>query len=94
MKLNNELRHKLAVLDAQGRALAGQRAELEAGMQVREQELTQLRETAASVAGAYLEQVDEPGNETSEETDFEAQPEVEPDANVHALLICTSSFSN
>uniref|UniRef100_UPI00358E8C8A RILP-like protein 1 isoform X1 n=1 Tax=Myxine glutinosa TaxID=7769 RepID=UPI00358E8C8A len=77
MKLNNELRHKLAVLDAQGRALAGQRAELEAGMQVREQELTQLRETAACVAGAYLEQVDE----TSEETDFEAQPEVEPDAN-------------
>uniref|UniRef100_UPI00358E486E RILP-like protein 1 isoform X2 n=1 Tax=Myxine glutinosa TaxID=7769 RepID=UPI00358E486E len=71
MKLNNELRHKLAVLDAQGRALAGQRAELEAGMQVREQELTQLRETAACVAGAYLEQVDE----TSEETDFEAQPE-------------------
>lgn len=44
MKMNQDLRHRLAVLEAQGKALVQQRAELEAVAQVRLQELGTLRQ--------------------------------------------------
>ncbi|XP_078729908.1 RILP-like protein 1 isoform X1 [Lampetra fluviatilis] len=56
IKINNELRHKLAVMEAQGKSLIEQKVELEADLQSREQEIGRLRETAASVASAFLEQ--------------------------------------
>ncbi|XP_042193591.1 RILP-like protein 1 isoform X3 [Callorhinchus milii] len=46
MKINHDLRHKVTVMDAQGRALIEQKAELEALLQTREQETGKLRAEA------------------------------------------------
>lgn len=39
MRLNQDLRHRIGVMEAQGKALIQQRAELEAAAQARQQEL-------------------------------------------------------
>ncbi|XP_063066845.1 RILP-like protein 1 isoform X3 [Engraulis encrasicolus] len=44
MKINHDLRHKMGVVEAQGKALIGQKVELEAGAQARQQELAALRQ--------------------------------------------------
>ncbi|KAJ8415553.1 hypothetical protein AAFF_G00425330 [Aldrovandia affinis] len=44
MKINHDLRHKMAVVEAQGKALIQQKVELEAVAQAREQELGQLHQ--------------------------------------------------
>lgn len=43
MKINHDLRHRIAVVEAQGKALIEQKVELEADLQTREQELGSLR---------------------------------------------------
>ncbi|XP_043924495.1 RILP-like protein 1 isoform X4 [Protopterus annectens] len=43
MKINHDLRHKISVVDAQGRALIEQKVELEAYLQAKEQEMTKLK---------------------------------------------------
>nr|XP_004611202.2 unnamed protein product [Sorex araneus] len=43
MKINHDLRHRIAVVEAQGKALIEQKVELEADLQAREQELGGLR---------------------------------------------------
>ncbi|KAF7701049.1 RILP-like protein 1 isoform X3 [Silurus meridionalis] len=47
MKINHDLRHKITVVEAQGKALIEQKVELEAFAQTREQELTSLRQEVA-----------------------------------------------
>ncbi|XP_062290522.1 RILP-like protein 1 isoform X3 [Scomber scombrus] len=44
MKINHDLRHKISVVEAQGKALIEQKVELEAGAQARGQEVTALRQ--------------------------------------------------
>lgn len=43
MRLNQDLRHRIGVMEAQGKALIQQRAELEAEAQARQQELVVLQ---------------------------------------------------
>lgn len=43
MKINHDLRHRVTVVEAQGKALIEQKVELEADLQTREQELGSLR---------------------------------------------------
>ncbi|XP_054469077.1 RILP-like protein 1 isoform X4 [Anoplopoma fimbria] len=47
MKINHDLRHKISVVEAQGKALIEQKVELEAGAQTRGQELGALRQEVA-----------------------------------------------
>ncbi|XP_035638817.1 RILP-like protein 1 isoform X4 [Oncorhynchus keta] len=44
MKINHDLRHKISVVEAQGKALIEQKVELEAGAQARVQEMGSLRQ--------------------------------------------------
>ncbi|XP_054908612.1 RILP-like protein 1 isoform X3 [Poeciliopsis prolifica] len=44
MKINHDLRHKISVVEAQGKALIGQKVELEAGAQAQAQEVCALRQ--------------------------------------------------
>ena len=44
MKINHDLRHKISVVEAQGKALIEQKVELEASAQARGQEVTALRQ--------------------------------------------------
>ncbi|GAA6107738.1 RILP-like protein 1 isoform X3 [Tachysurus ichikawai] len=47
MKINHDLRHKITVVEAQGKALIEQKVELEAFAQARQQELVSLRQEVA-----------------------------------------------
>ncbi|XP_057674618.1 RILP-like protein 1 isoform X5 [Corythoichthys intestinalis] len=47
MKINHDLRHKISVVEAQGKALIEQKVELEAGAQTRGQEVGALRQEVA-----------------------------------------------
>lgn len=47
MKINHDLRHKMSVVEAQGKALIEQKVELEASGQTRQQELVALRQEVA-----------------------------------------------
>lgn len=47
MKINHDLRHKISVVEAQGKALIEQKVELEAGAQARGQEVAALRQEIA-----------------------------------------------
>lgn len=47
MKINHDLRHKITVVEAQGKALIEQKVELEAYAQARQQELVSLRQEVA-----------------------------------------------
>ncbi|XP_039470075.1 RILP-like protein 1 isoform X3 [Oreochromis aureus] len=47
MKINHDLRHKISVVEAQGKALIEQKVELEASAQARGQEVAALRQEAA-----------------------------------------------
>lgn len=47
MKINHDLRHKISVVEAQGKALIEQKVELEAGAQARAQEVGALRQEVA-----------------------------------------------
>ncbi|XP_032899770.1 RILP-like protein 1 isoform X1 [Amblyraja radiata] len=52
MRINHELRHKVTVMDAQGKGLIEQKVELETRLQTREQEMGKLRQRAQ---GRHLE---------------------------------------
>ena len=43
MKINHDLRHRITVVEAQGKALIEQKVELEADLQTKEQEMGSLR---------------------------------------------------
>lgn len=47
MKINHDLRHKISVVEAQGKALIEQKVELEASAQARAQEVSALRQEVA-----------------------------------------------
>lgn len=47
MKINHDLRHKISVVEAQGKALIEQKVELEASAQARDQEVGALRQDIA-----------------------------------------------
>lgn len=47
MKINHDLRHKTSVVEAQGKALIGQKVELEAAAQAQAQEVCALRQEVA-----------------------------------------------
>ena len=47
MKINHDLRHKISVVEAQGKALIEQKVELEASAQARGQEVSALRQEVA-----------------------------------------------
>ncbi|KAJ8338642.1 hypothetical protein SKAU_G00354280 [Synaphobranchus kaupii] len=49
MKINHDLRHKMAVVEAQGKALIEQKVELEAAAQAWQQELARLRQEVAEL---------------------------------------------
>ncbi|KAJ8287152.1 hypothetical protein GJAV_G00048230 [Gymnothorax javanicus] len=49
MKINQDLRHRMTVMEAQGKALIEQKVELEAGSQTLQHELTSLRQEVADL---------------------------------------------
>uniref|UniRef100_A0A8C2EQ80 RILP-like protein 1 n=1 Tax=Cyprinus carpio TaxID=7962 RepID=A0A8C2EQ80_CYPCA len=56
MKINHDLRHKITVVDAQGKALIEQKVELEASGQARQQELGNLRQEVCRLKERLKEQ--------------------------------------
>ncbi|XP_007250347.3 RILP-like protein 1 isoform X2 [Astyanax mexicanus] len=68
MKINHDLRHKITMVDAQGKALIEQKVELEAFAQARQQELGNLRQEVARLRERLQ------GENTSSEADEPAAP--------------------
>ncbi|XP_018931738.2 RILP-like protein 1 isoform X3 [Cyprinus carpio] len=56
MKINHDLRHKITVVESQGKALIQQKVELEASGQARQQELGNLRQEVARLKERLKEQ--------------------------------------
>ncbi|KAK2870767.1 hypothetical protein Q8A67_023294 [Cirrhinus molitorella] len=56
MKINHDLRHKITVVEAQGKALIEQKVELEASGQARQQELGNLRQEVVRLKDRLKEQ--------------------------------------
>lgn len=56
MKINHDLRHKITVVEAQGKGLIEQKVELEASAQTRQQELTNLRQEVTRLKERLKEQ--------------------------------------
>ncbi|CAL8278187.1 unnamed protein product [Merluccius merluccius] len=65
MKINHDLRHKISVVEAQGKALIEQKVELEAGSQTRGQEVVALRQEVTRLRERL--QGGAPGAENEEE---------------------------
>ncbi|KAL7848234.1 hypothetical protein AOLI_G00229520 [Acnodon oligacanthus] len=68
MKINHDLRHKITVVEAQGKALIEQKVELEAFAQARQQELGSLRQEVARLRERLQ------GEKTSPETEEPPAP--------------------
>uniref|UniRef100_A0A3B1JII4 RILP-like protein 1 n=1 Tax=Astyanax mexicanus TaxID=7994 RepID=A0A3B1JII4_ASTMX len=68
MKINHDLRHKITMVDAQGKALIEQKVELEAFAQARQQELGNLRQEVARLRERLQ------GENTSSEAEEPAAP--------------------
>ncbi|XP_057177457.1 RILP-like protein 1 isoform X3 [Triplophysa rosa] len=56
MKINHDLRHKITVVEAQGKGLIEQKVELEASAQARQQELSNLRQEVTRLKERLKEQ--------------------------------------
>uniref|UniRef100_A0A8C4ZR62 RILP-like protein 1 n=1 Tax=Gadus morhua TaxID=8049 RepID=A0A8C4ZR62_GADMO len=86
MKINHDLRHKISVVEAQGKALIEQKVELEAGAQARgqevgalRQEVTRLRERLQGVApGAEAEEERPPLSPTQGEEEAAGLDQKDP----------------
>ncbi|XP_078410723.1 RILP-like protein 1 isoform X2 [Cetorhinus maximus] len=63
MKINHELRHKVTVIDAQGKGLIEQKVELETTLQTKEQEMGNMRMEIGKLREKYQGQPTENGNE-------------------------------
>ncbi|XP_056592410.1 RILP-like protein 1 isoform X3 [Triplophysa dalaica] len=69
MKINHDLRHKITVVEAQGKGLIEQKVELEASAQSRQQELSSLRQEVTRLKERLKEQ-----GKSSAETEESAGP--------------------
>lgn len=77
MKINHDLRHRIAVVEAQGKALIEQKVELEADLQTREQELDSLRAELRKLQGQdRLRQNGELQPEPEPETELDPEDRV------------------
>ncbi|XP_066545771.1 RILP-like protein 1 isoform X5 [Amia ocellicauda] len=66
MKINHDLRHKITVVEAQGKALIEQKVELEAFAQTREQELGSLRQEIGKLRDRLQGEFSQNGQEPKE----------------------------
>ncbi|XP_074061535.1 RILP-like protein 1 isoform X2 [Macrotis lagotis] len=90
MKINHDLRHRITVVEAQGKALIEQKVELEAYLQTKEQEMGSLRAEVGKLREKLKGEPSQNGQEESE-TDLggeeyipeseKAAPETEKDPN-------------
>eukprot|EP00063_Salmo_salar_P008095 XP_013982930.1 PREDICTED: RILP-like protein 1 isoform X3 [Salmo salar] len=101
MKINHDLRHKISVVEAQGKALIEQKVELEAGAQARvqemgalRQEVTRLRERLQGDTPQGLEEPPpqppspaQPGSPCSSEVGAQGVGWPEPDRHYHPELM-------
>ncbi|KAM9622345.1 RILP-like protein 1 [Trichechus inunguis] len=71
MKINHDLRHRVTVVEAQGKALIEQKVELEADMQTKEQEMGRLRAELGKLRERLQGKLSQNGEE---------EPEMEPGA--------------
>ncbi|XP_058547416.1 RILP-like protein 1 isoform X5 [Neofelis nebulosa] len=69
MKINHDLRHRVAVVEAQGKALIEQKVELEADLQTKEQEMGSLRAELGKLRERLQGELSQNGEE---------EPETEP----------------
>ncbi|XP_034781571.2 RILP-like protein 1 isoform X3 [Acipenser ruthenus] len=74
MKINHDLRHKITVVEAQGKALIEQKVELEAFLQTHEQEMSKLR----TEIGKLREKLQGEPSHNGEEPKIELLPPSEP----------------
>ncbi|MGH0166470.1 UNVERIFIED_CONTAM: hypothetical protein FKN15_005282 [Acipenser sinensis] len=74
MKINHDLRHKITVVEAQGKALIEQKVELEAFLQTHEQEMSKLR----TEIGKLREKLQGEPSHNGEEPKIEPLPPSEP----------------
>ncbi|XP_023699109.1 RILP-like protein 1 isoform X4 [Paramormyrops kingsleyae] len=79
MKINHDLRHRITLVEAQGKALIEQKVELEAAAQARQQELAGLRQEVAKLRerlqGALSQNGEEPSSPPQEAFCEEEMPE-------------------
>ncbi|XP_029564651.1 RILP-like protein 1 isoform X3 [Salmo trutta] len=101
MKINHDLRHKMSVVEAQGKALIEQKVELEAGAQARAQEMgalrqevTRLRERLQGDTPQGIEEPPpqppspaQPGSPCSSEVGAQGVGWPEPDRHYHPELM-------
>uniref|UniRef100_A0A8C4XH57 RILP-like protein 1 n=1 Tax=Erpetoichthys calabaricus TaxID=27687 RepID=A0A8C4XH57_ERPCA len=67
MKINHDLRHKITVVEAQGKAFIEQKVELEAYLQTREQEMASLRTELVKLREKVQGEIKQNGEEPKEE---------------------------
>ncbi|KAG2471350.1 RILP-like protein 1 isoform X4 [Polypterus senegalus] len=67
MKINHDLRHKITVVEAQGKAFIEQKVELEAYLQTREQEMASLRTELVKLREKVQGEINQNGEEPKEE---------------------------
>ncbi|XP_078410725.1 RILP-like protein 1 isoform X4 [Cetorhinus maximus] len=82
MKINHELRHKVTVIDAQGKGLIEQKVELETTLQTKEQEMGNMRMEIGKLREKYQGQPTENGNEQ-----LKTEPMSEEDFQLDKTLV-------
>ncbi|XP_029333601.1 RILP-like protein 1 isoform X2 [Mus caroli] len=78
MKINHDLRHRVTVVEAQGKALIEQKVELEADLQTKEQEMGSLR----AELGKLRERLQGEHSQNGEEEEAEIQPQPDGEESI------------
>lgn len=98
MKINHDLRHKISVVEAQGKALIEQKVELEASAQARGQEVAALRQEAARLRERLQGELpaqnpDEPPPQPPSPAEVTAQGKLNISFCFHVLVFCTDNIA-
>lgn len=86
MKINHDLRHKISVVEAQGKALIEQKVELEASAQARHQEVGALQQEVARLRERL--QGDQPAEEAPAQPPSPAEVELPRDLYWFPVIRC------
>lgn len=98
MKINHDLRHKISVVEAQGKALIEQKVELEASAQARGQEVAALRQEAARLRERLQGELpaqnpDEPPPQPPSPAEVTAQGKLSITFCFHVFVFCTDNIA-
>lgn len=92
IRINQDLRHRVGVMEAQGKSLIRQRAELEAAAQARQQELVAVQREVTRLRKELQERKMEKKVADVEETSSSRSGISPPASSLTTVRPCTKSF--